>query len=104
MISTAVINSIFALTLSTLLAAVETKAALFPAQTSDCYWVVRSWQKMGKNIPANVSSTDNSCCTLPMTGVTCDTSNRVKGIDWSFEDLTGSIPSEIGNLKSLTWL
>ncbi len=70
----------------------------------ECCWVVRSWQLMGKTVPAVISSTDNSCCTVPMAGVTCDSTNKVKEIFWRFAGLSGSIPRSIRKLTSLTKL
>ena len=37
-------------------------------------------------------------------GVSVDGENRVTGISLSFNNLTGSIPPELGNLANLTWL
>jgi hypothetical protein len=56
---------------------------------------------MGKFIPAGISSTDNSCCSVPLVGITCDSKNKVTAINWRMAELSGSIPPEIGNLNSL---
>ena len=72
------------------------------AASTECCWAVRSWQLMGKSIPTGIQSTDNSCCTLPMDGVTCDsTKTKVTGINWGNLGLSGSLPTDIGNLKNL---
>ena len=52
---------------------------------------------MGKN--TSVSSTDSTAC-CSMLGVTCSGSN-VTQINWGSQQLTGSIPLEIGKLTSL---
>ena len=94
-------NKIFlALTLTALIAGVESQATC-DSNSPQCCWVVQSWQLMGKTIPTGISSTDNSCCTVPMTGVTCDSSNKVININWYSKGLSGSIPADIGNLTSL---
>ena len=75
------------------------------AASHQCCWVVRSWQLMGKSIPTGVSSSGSSCCTKPMVGVTCDSTNTaIQKIYWPSKTLTGSIPSELGNLRSLRLL
>ena len=54
---------------------------------------------MGKTTTENdVSST--GCC--QMTGVTCSgTQPNVTWISWPNKNLTGSIPADLGNIKSL---
>ncbi len=94
---------ILALTLTALIAGVESQANC-TSTSPECCWVVRSLQLMGKTIPTGISSTDNSCCTVPMTGVTCDSSNKVKQIYWGYKGLSGSIPRSMGKLTSLTHL
>jgi len=96
-------SKILALTLSALVVGVKAQTVTCTTASPQCCWVVRSWQLMGKAIPTGIKSTDRSCCTVPMAGVTCDsTKTKVTGLDWSFKSLTGSIPSEIGNLVDLT--
>ena len=96
---------ILALTLTALIAGVESQANCWSPTSPQCCWVVRSWQLMGKTIPTGIQSTDNSCCTLPMAGVTCDsTKTKVTRIGWQSQGLSGSIPGEIGNLTSLRFL
>ena len=103
MISSSLKNSILALALSALI--VGTDAAVSCNSGSpQCCWVVRSWQLMGKSIPTGISSTDNSCCTVPMAGVTCDSTNKVINIYWVWQGLSGSIPRSMGKLTSLTKL
>jgi hypothetical protein len=70
------------------------------SSSSECCWVVRIWELMGKT--TSVSSTSsNDCCN--MEGVTC-TGSDVTSIDWKNKGLTQQIPSDIRNLKSLTLL
>ncbi len=103
MLSSSLKNSILALALSSLIRG--TDAAVSCGSTSlQCCWVVRSWQLMGKSIPTGISSTDNSCCTVPMYGVTCNSTNKVTMLKWGNDGLSGSIPAEIGKLTSLTHL
>ena len=104
MISTVLKNSILALTLSASITGVDSQPSKSSPPKPDCYFVVRSWQLLGRTVPSNVSSTDNGCCTVPMTGVTCDPSNRVTDIVWPDENLQGSIPSEIFKLTDLRTL
>jgi hypothetical protein len=92
---------ILALTLTAFILGVESQISTCTSTSPECCWVVRSWQLMGKTVPAGISSTDNSCCTAPMTGVTCDSSNKVLHIYWGSKGLSGPIPAEIGNLTSL---
>ena len=67
------------------------------SSSSQCCWVVRIWELMGKT--TSVSSTSsNDCCN--MGGVTCDAS-IVTGISWKRLSLVGSIPSDIRNLVNL---
>ena len=53
---------------------------------------------MGKS--TTVSSTSSTAC-CSMTGVTCDSTNKVINITWTSQGLSGSIPASIGNLTSL---
>ena len=114
MISSSLKNSILALTLSALIATAEARKGAKKSSSSDvpsiatctstspqCCWVVRSWQLMGKT--TTVSSTNATAC-CSMTGVTCDSSNKVRKIVWGSKGLSGSIPAEIGNLVNLTHL
>lgn len=64
---------------------------------SDCYWVMRSLEAMGKTTSV-ISSDSTSCCSIP--GVSCSGSTVIRLI-WRSKGLTGPIPEEIGNLKSL---
>jgi hypothetical protein len=57
---------------------------------------------MKNEIPFGISANDSSCCTKPMTGVTCDPKNTtILMIEWSEKELSGSIPKDIGELTSL---
>ena len=78
--------------------------AICTSTSSDCCWVVRSWQMMGQTIPSDISPTDNSCCSKSMDGVTCDGNYKITSIRWIKKGLNQHIPSGIGNLKSLTHL
>ncbi len=70
-----------------------------------CCWVVRSWNLMKKEIPSGISANDSSCCTQPMAGVTCNPKNTtILMIEWSEQELSGSIPKDIGKLTSLRTL
>jgi len=74
------------------------------SNSHQCCLVIRSWALMGGDIPEDLKSSDNSCCTL-MTGITCDSSKtKVKKIEWSWVGLSGIIPLEIFKLTSLTYL
>jgi hypothetical protein len=66
---------------------------------------------MGKTTSVSSTSATACCYTLGSTtqtsgipGVTCTSDGTVTFIDWTNRGLTGSIPSEIGNLTSLQWL
>ena len=65
--------------------------------SSDCCWVVRSWQLMGQSTTVS-SSSSIECCS--MSGVRCSGAN-VTVIDWNYEGLSSSIPPELGNLTNL---
>ncbi len=70
-----------------------------------CCWILASWTKMGKAIPTGISPLDNSCCTMPMSGITCDsTIANVTKIDWKANNLLNSMPGELQMLDSLTEL
>ena len=67
------------------------------SSSSQCCWVVRIWELMGKT--TSVSSTSsNDCCN--MEGVTC-TGSDVTSIDWKNKGLTQQIPPGIRNLVNL---
>jgi len=69
------------------------------ASSFDCCWTVRSWRLMGKETTVDASNR-NGCCL--MTGVSCSgTQSSVTRISWSNQNLTGSIPEDITNIKSL---
>jgi hypothetical protein len=67
---------------------------LIPAQP-DCDWVQIIYSKMG----GNVNSIPRDCCR--MDGVRCNSDGHVTELIWVYQDLTGFIPPEIGNLANL---
>ena len=67
------------------------------AQT-DCPYLVYIYFKMG----GDVSKIPQNCC--EMFRVQCSQDGHVTEINWNQQDLTGSIPQEIGNLKNLEML
>jgi hypothetical protein len=70
-----------------------------------CCWVLASWTIMGKAIPTEISSSDNSCCTKHMSGIACDfTTTKVTLINWNAKNLSNSMPKELLMLNSLTQL
>ena len=64
----------------------------------DCDWVKIIYQKMDGDISLN---RQENCC--KMLGVRCDY-GQVIGIHWGYQDLSGYIPPEIGNLINLEML
>jgi hypothetical protein len=60
---------------------------------SDCSTVVSIYLQMGGYI------SDADCCKIH--GVTCDESRNVIKLEWIGQQLSGSIPKEIGNLMNL---
>jgi hypothetical protein len=75
---------------------------------SDCSWVIRSWQKMGKTTSVSATSATACCYKLGSTtqtsgipGVKCTSTGIVTEIKWGFESLKGSIPTELGNFVNL---
>ena len=67
------------------------------SSSSQCCWVVRIWELMGKT--TSVSSTSsNDCCN--MEGITC-TGSDVTQIKWNNIGLTQQIPLGIRNLVNL---
>ena len=93
-------NSILALTLSAFILGVESQATC-TSTSPECCWVVRSWQLMGKSTTVSPTSA-TACCS--MTGVDCDSTNKVTMLMWNVTGLKNSIPSDIGKLTSLTRL
>jgi hypothetical protein len=65
------------------------------AQATECDWVRIIYEKMG----GNVLHIPEDCCT--MIGIHC-AFGRIARIDWSNEELTGTIPPELGNLIVLS--
>jgi hypothetical protein len=61
---------------------------------NDCRLVKLIYHKMG----GDVNSIPSNCCQMP--GITC-ADGHVTKIYWSHKSLTGSIPSELGNLVHL---
>ena len=96
MISIDLKYSILALTLSALIAGVNSQATC-TSSSPDCCWVVRIRQLMGKT--TSVSPTSSTAC-CSMAGVTCSGSSIIV-INWENNGLKGSIPPSIGNLTSL---
>jgi hypothetical protein len=91
-------NTILTLTISALISGVKSQAKTTPTSTaasSDCLLVIKILNQLGQTI----ETTD--CSSID--GVTFSGSS-VTEIDWKNEGLVGSIPREIGNLKSLTKL
>ena len=95
---------ILALTIAAFILGVESQISTCTSTSPECCRVVRSWQLMGKTVPAGISSTDNSCCTVPMAGVTCDSTSNVIQLAWASQGLSGSIPRSMGKLTSLSRL
>ena len=90
------------------------------ANSPDCCWAIRSWQRMGKRTLANHKK-PTACCSYVTSdggtytfqengipGVTCTTNSlnegNVTGISWTDHSLKGRIPSGIGYLKNLEQL
>jgi len=67
------------------------------AAAGDCETVVSLLTNWGKT-----DLTDPTACCW-MDGVTCD-GEKVTYINWSYQDLSGTIPSTIGNLVNLQLL
>ena len=63
----------------------------------DCELVVAIYKAMG-----GTGSDADSCCGVP--GAICDSYRHVVEIRWYNHDLKGSIPPEIGELRSLETL
>jgi hypothetical protein len=61
---------------------------------TDCDWLRIVYRKMDKS-----KSIPRDCCS--MHGIRCNTYGHIKEIDWSNQDLSGSIPSEIGMFVQL---
>ena len=84
------------LAITAFISIVEAQASC-SSSSPDCCWVVRVWQLMGKSTSVSSASLTN-CCS--MTGVTCSNA-AVTILSWNSKGLSGSIPSDIGNLKNL---
>ena len=76
--------------------------------TPDCYWVVQSWKKMGKNTSVDPNSATACCSEINGTSQTseiplvkCSSSGIVTLINWKTKSLKGEIPEELGKLTSL---
>jgi hypothetical protein len=67
--------------------------------SKECHLVIGIWAKMGGSQSNSVHGLN--CC--QMRGVSCY-QNKVTGISWIGEHLSGSIPSEIGQLVHLSYL
>ena len=89
----------------------ESSAVTCTSSSPQCCTVVRILQLMGKT--TSVSSTSSTACcdtldsitqTSGIPGVYCTTDGKVTRINWADLSLTGSIPSEIGNLVNLQYL
>jgi hypothetical protein len=86
-------------------------SAICVKSASDCCWVVKIWQKMGRSHPGITIHNKYipECCDMP--GVTCEKfkpiftfrsrQRKVLKIEWGDQSLRGPIPSEIKNLKNL---
>ena len=101
-----IIKPLLALALSRIISGVQSQGSCDPTKSSyHCCLAVKSWQAMGKAIPTGISSLDNSCCTMPMSGITCDsTIAKVTKIDWKDKNLLHSMSSQLQMLDSLTQL
>ena len=70
------------------------------AAAGDCETVVSLWTSFGKTTTVDPND-PTACCS--MEGVICD-GEKVTYIDWTFQSLSGSIPTDIGNLVNLEYL
>ena len=71
----------------------------------DCCWVERIWQALSPtaNKKSAFSGSATACCSQK--GVSCSSPGIVTGIRWGYGDqLSGSIPREIGKLGNLQYL
>ena len=62
---------------------------------NECDLLKIIYEKLG----GNVLDVPEDCCR--MNGVTCTVNGHVTAISWSHQNLTGSIPPEIGMLANL---
>jgi len=101
-------------------AAASTAATPTASTTAECFWVVESWQLMGKT--TSVSPTHpTACCnyvvsstgkttgktttqTSGIPGVNCTSTGIVTQINWWGLGLVNTIPAELGRLTNLTYL
>lgn len=75
---------------------------VFCSSTStQCCWVIRIWQLMGQTTMMDPTSS-SACCSSngDIPGISCSAS-KVTHINWSQQELYGSIPSDIANLNEL---
>lgn len=86
------------LAISAFILSANAQTASCTIDSPQCCWVVRVWQLMGQYTTVSPNN-DTECCA--MDGVFC-TDSTVTSIDWSHQNLTGSLPSDIGMLTSLT--
>jgi hypothetical protein len=109
--STAATSSAATNTAATSTSATSTATTTCTSSSSECCWVIRSWQKMGKS--TTVSSTNaTACCyvlgsttqTSGIPGVKCTSTGIVTEIRWYYQSLQGQIPPELSNLVNLARL
>jgi hypothetical protein len=101
-----IIKPLLALALSEIISGVQSQSSCDSTKAYyHCCLAVKSWQSMGKSIPTGISASDNSCCTKPMSGITCDTTKtKVTKINWKAKNLLNSISTQLAKLTSLTQL
>ena len=103
----------FFLGISPVDAQVNDAIATCTSSSTDCCWVTRFWQLMGKR-PLVDYTKQKACCSvltsaywqaLPgIKGVSCNDYGNVTQIFWSGLSLKGRIPDRVGMLKNLEGL
>jgi len=99
------------LVIASMISPAEAQTVSCTTSSPQCCWVVRIWQLMGKTTLVDHTNATACCNTLGsttqtsgITRVTCSSTGQVTKIDWRMNSLTGNIPADIGQLKSLQYL
>jgi len=86
----------------------QAQAVSCDSSSPQCCSMKRIWELMGQTTLVDHTNATACCYYLDSTtqtsgipGVTCTSDGTVTMIDWNGQTLTGTIPSEIGNLTSL---
>lgn len=89
------------LAISAFISTAQAQTVSCSSGSPQCCWALKVVQGMGQSVTGYSTTSTSGCCSYP--GIICDaTKRKVVSLSFGSKGLTGSIPSDIGKLISIT--